>query len=49
MANLYENCDIIIDQIRAIDNKRLVKKVGKLPIELIQKIKENISIIIDLE
>ena len=49
MANLHENCDIMIDQIRAIDNKRLVKKVGKLPIELIQKIKENISIIIDLE
>ena len=49
MANLHENCDIMIDQIRAIDNKRLVKKVGKLPIEFIQKIKENLSIIIDLE
>ena len=49
MANLNENCDIMIDQIRAIDNKRLVKKVGKLPTDLIEKIKENISIIIDLE
>ena len=49
MANLHENCDIMIDQIRAIDNNRLVKKVGKLPTELIEKIKENISIIIDLE
>ena len=49
MANLHENCDIMIDQIRAIDNKRLIKKVGKLPTELIEKIKENISIIIDLE
>ena len=49
MANLHENCDIMIDQIRAIDNKRLVKKVGKLPIEFIHKIKENLSIIIDLE
>ena len=49
MANLHENCDIMIDQIRTIDNKRLIKKVGKLPTELIEKIKENISIIIDLE
>jgi mRNA interferase MazF len=49
MANLNENCDIMIDQIRAIDNKRLIKKVGKLPTDLIEKVKENISIIIDLD
>lgn len=49
MANLKENCDVMIDQIRAIDNKRLIKKVGALPTELIEKIKENISIIIDLD
>jgi mRNA interferase MazF len=49
MSNLHENCDIMMDQIRAIDNIRLVKKVGELPSELIQKVKENISIILDLE
>ena len=49
MANLNENCDVMIDQIRAIDNKRLIKKVGNLPAELIENIKENIAIIIDLE
>lgn len=49
MANLHENCDIMIDQIRAIDNKRLIKKVGNLPIELINNVKENIAILIDLE
>jgi mRNA interferase MazF len=49
MANLHENCDVMIDQIRAIDNKRLIKKVGNLPVELIENIKENIAIIIDLE
>jgi mRNA interferase MazF len=49
MANLHENCDIMIDQIRAIDTKRLIKKVGILPIHLIEKIKENIAIIIDLD
>jgi len=49
MANLNENCDVMIDQIRAIDNKRLLKKVGSLPSDLIVKIKENIAIVIDLE
>lgn len=48
-ANLHENCDVMIDQIRAIDNTRLVKKVGSLPQELIKKIKENIAILMDLD
>jgi mRNA interferase MazF len=49
MANLHENCDIMIDQIRAIDNKRLIKKVGVMPSQLIEKVKENLAIIIDLD
>ena len=49
MANLHESCDIMIDQIRAIDNKRLIKKVGNLPFDLIAKVKENILITLDLE
>jgi len=49
VANLLENCDIMIDQIRAIDNKRLLKKVGKLPNDLSTKVKENIPIILDLD
>ena len=49
MANLLENCDVMIDQIRAIDNNRLVRRVGNLPIEKTEIIKENISIVLDLE
>ncbi|NOZ45663.1 MAG: type II toxin-antitoxin system PemK/MazF family toxin [Chlorobi bacterium] len=49
MANLHQDCDIMIDQIRSIDNKRLIKKVGKLPNELIELIKDNIMIIIDID
>ena len=49
MANLHEDCDVMIDQIRAIDNKRLIKKVGKLPAHLIENVKENIAILIDLD
>lgn len=49
MGNLLENCDVMIDQIRAINNKRLVKKVGELPLELRQAVKENIAIILDMK
>jgi len=49
MAKLRQDSDIMIDQIRSIDNKRLIKKVGDLPRELIGLIKEDIQIIIDLE
>jgi mRNA interferase MazF len=48
-ANAQEECAIMIDQMRAIDNKRLIKKAGDLPNELIQSVKENILIILDLE
>ena len=49
VANINKNCDIMLDQIRAIDNNRLIKKVGDLPADLIDIIKENIIIILDLE
>ena len=49
VANLKYDCDIMVDQIREIDNKRLVKKKGNLPTNLINLVKENIMIIIDLE
>jgi len=49
MADLLENCDIMIDQIRAIDNNRLVRKIGAVPSDLIDIIKENIKITLDLE
>lgn len=48
-ANVLENCDIMIDQVRAIDNNRLVKKIGKIPQDLINKVKKNLKIIFDLE
>ena len=49
MANLHQDCDIMIDQIRAIDNNRLTKRAGKLPAKVIDLVKENIMIIIDID
>ena len=40
--------DILVDQIRAIDNLRLIKKLGTLHKDQIQKLKSNIRIVLDL-
>ncbi len=47
-ANLLQDSDILVDQIRAIDNVRFIEKLGKLPFELHDTIRENIKIIFDL-
>ena len=48
MANLHQDCDVMIDQLRAIDNKRLINKVGDLPNNLRDLVQENIRIVLDL-
>jgi mRNA interferase MazF len=40
--------DILVDQIRAIDNQRLIKKLGKLTKDQQNKLKANIKIVMDL-
>ncbi len=45
---LEKPSDILVDQIRAIDNKRLIQKLGKLSEEQIKKLRKNISIVLDL-
>lgn len=48
-ANLKSDSDVMMDQIRAIDNRRLTSKVGELPRDLQLRVKENIKIILDLD
>ncbi len=48
-AKVNEDCDIMIDQIRAIDNKRLMKKIGEVPGKICEKVKQNLRIILDLD
>ena len=40
--------DVLVDQIRAIDNSRLIKRVGKLNDVQKQTLKANIKIVLDL-
>ncbi len=46
---LKEDCDIMIDQVRAIDKKRLVKKIGEVNIDIVDKVRENLKIVLDLD
>lgn len=46
---LKKDCDIVIDQVRTIDNKRLVKKICIVDIDTADKIRENLKILLDLE
>lgn len=40
--------DILVDQIRAIDNKRLISRLGQLTKEQQAKLKQNLKIVLDL-
>ena len=49
MANLHQDCDILIDQLRAIDNRRLIRRIGSLSDSVIDVTRENLRIMLDLE
>lgn len=47
-GQLEQPSDVLVDQIRAIDNRRFIKRVGRLTKEQISKLKENIQVVLDL-
>lgn len=48
-ANLEKDCHVLLDQIRAIDNQRLIEKIGTLPKNLTGQVKEKLKIVLDFE
>ena len=40
--------DVLVDQIRAIDNRRLIKKLGKLNKDQVALLKKNLRIVLDI-
>jgi len=49
ISNMQQPSDLMIDQIRAIDNKRFVQKIGEIPADLRKRVTENLKIVLDLE
>ena len=47
-SNVVADCDIMVDQLRAIDNKRLIRKIGKLTGKKAMQLTENLKILLDL-
>jgi mRNA interferase MazF len=47
-SGLNQESAVMIDQMRAIDNRRFVKKLDDLPYDLIAKVKANLKIVLDL-
>ena len=45
---LQKLSDVLVDQPRAIDNKRFIKRLGNLTAEQIIQLKENLKIVLDL-
>jgi mRNA interferase MazF len=48
MANLQQDCDVLVDQLRAIDNRRLLRKIGTMPVHLADATQKNLKTILDL-
>jgi mRNA interferase MazF len=45
---LIDPSDIMIDQLRAIDNRRLLHKIGVLQADQAKKVRKNLAILMDL-
>jgi mRNA interferase MazF len=47
-SELLKDSEILIDQVRAIDNKRFIRYVGSLDEKTVLRVKESLGIVLDL-
>ena len=47
-AGLDKDCDVMVDQLRAIDNRRMIKSLGSVSEALMQQVSENLAVVLDL-
>ena len=48
-SGLEHPSDILIDQIRSVDNRRFIKLIGNLQSDSIKVLKANLKLLLDLE
>jgi mRNA interferase MazF len=46
---LETESDVLVDQVRAIDNRRLIQRLGRLQPSHAERLRENLRIALDLE
>ncbi|PWU19634.1 MAG: type II toxin-antitoxin system PemK/MazF family toxin [Bdellovibrio sp.] len=47
-AGNTEDCEVMLDQSRSIDNKRFQKEIGKIPLAILKEIKEKLRLLANL-
>jgi mRNA interferase MazF len=47
-GQLDQSSDIMVDQVRAIDNRRFIRQLGKLTPSQAKQLKENLKLVLDL-
>lgn len=47
-GGLERDSDVMIDQIRAIDNRRLLKQLGTAPRRIMEAVSENVAALLDI-
>ena len=45
---LKQDCDIMIDKVCAIDNRRLLRRLGQADRATAERVRENLSVVLDL-
>ncbi len=45
IAGNSEDCEVMIDQSRSIDNQRFKREIGKLPLTILKEIKEKLRLL----
>lgn len=48
IAGNTADCEVMVDQGRAIDNRRLTKRLGALPKPILREVKEKVRLLLDL-
>lgn len=48
LSGLEKKSDIMVDQVRAIDNERLIKKIGIIDSSSAYELRENLKVVMDL-
>ncbi len=48
-TGLEKESDVMIDQLRAIDNQRLLSKLGVLPKDLAERVRESLIVVLGLD
>jgi mRNA interferase MazF len=47
-GGVYQDCDIMVDQLRTIDNRRFIRQIGTVPPDKADLLVENLRLMLDI-